>query len=113
MPDKQMECGETENESERVERTGDGRIDAAAEERYWRSRFSARPYVIIGSSYDEYGPAYRYGWEAFRRHRGKTFEQVESDLRQAWDGVKGKSKLVWSLAKHAVRDAWDRVARHE
>src|ERR1700722_8853672 len=91
--------------------SGDGRFDPNAEERYWREKYAARPYVIVGSVYEEYGPAYQYGWESFRRHPGKNFDAIEADLGKLWEKVKGKSKLGWNLAKYAVRDAWDRLAR--
>jgi hypothetical protein len=90
----------------------DSRIDPIVEENYWRKRFSARPYVVLGSSYEDYGPAYEYGWTSYPRHAGKAFHEVDGDLRHVWESVKGKSKLTWSLAKHAVRDAWDRLARN-
>jgi hypothetical protein len=88
-------------------------LDPIVEEKYWRENFASRPYVIVGAVFEEYQPAYKYGWESFRRHPGRTFDQVEADLRRFWDNVKGRSQLGWNHAKHAVRDAWDRLAHHE
>jgi hypothetical protein len=88
------------------------RIDPVIEERYWRDRFSQRPYVVLGSPYEDYDPAYRCGWELFPRHAGKTFSDVEDDVRLVWESLKGSSKLTWSLARYAARDAWDRLTRH-
>jgi hypothetical protein len=88
-------------------------IDATAEEKYWRESHPARPYAI-NKSYNDYGPAYRYGWESYTRHNGRPFADVEADLERDWDSAKGKSKLKWHHAKPAARDAWDRLAaRHE
>jgi len=88
-------------------------IDPIIEEQYWRQNFASRPYVIVGAVFEEYRPAYKYGWESFHRHPGKTFDQVEADLRRFWENVKGQSRLGWNHAKHAVRDAWDRLSHHE
>src|SRR4029453_3919775 len=36
-------------------------IDPTVEDAYWRDNYADRPYVTKGASYDDYGPAYRYG----------------------------------------------------
>ena len=86
-------------------------VNPTLEEAYWRDNYSSRPYVEAGRTYDEYGPAYRYGWESYYRHPGRRFEDVEGDLERDWDHAKGSSKLTWDKAKHATRDAWHRVER--
>lgn len=63
-----------------------------------------RPYAS-GSSYDEYGPAYRYGVDAYARHPGRSFDEVEADLGRDWSTSRGSSSLEWERAKHATRDA--------
>lgn len=88
-------------------------INPTEEHAYWRSNYSSRPYVSQGTSYDEYAPAYQYGWEARSRHTDKNFDDVQDNLAQDWNVAKGKSQLEWDRAKHAVRDAWDRIdTRH-
>ena len=84
-------------------------VNPSIEEHYWRSNYSSRPYVQPGSRYDEYAPAYQYGWESHGRYSGRKFDEVEGDLGRDWDRVKGKSQLKWDQAKQATRDAWDRV----
>jgi uncharacterized protein (TIGR02271 family) len=83
-------------------------IDPTAEDAYWRENYKTRPYAS-GSTYDEYAPAYRMGWESSQRFKGHTFEQAEPNLKSDWERAKGKSKLSWDKAKFAVRDAWDRT----
>lgn len=83
-------------------------IDPTAEEAYWYDNFAQRPYAS-NSSYDDYRPAYQYGWEARDRYRDREFDDVESDLAAGWERAKGKSQLTWDKAKFAVRDAWDRL----
>lgn len=85
-------------------------IDPTAEEAYWRKNYSSRPYVTRGATFDEYGPAYRYGVDAYGRHEGRSFEQAEPELMRDWDRAKGTSKLTWENAKHATRDAWLHVS---
>src|SRR4051794_36031124 len=84
-------------------------IDPEAEDTYWESNYSSRPYVAKNSSYTRYRPAYRYGVTAATRTEGKSFEEVEADLRKGWGHSHGKSGLHWDAAKPAVRDAYDRV----
>jgi uncharacterized protein (TIGR02271 family) len=84
-------------------------IDPVAEDTYWKSNYSSRPYVAKEAAYTQYRPAYRYGVTAATKIEGKTFEDVEADLRKDWGHSRGKSKLAWEDAKPAVRDAYDRV----
>ena len=60
-------------------------------------------------NYDSYRPAYQYGWESYGQYRGRAFEDVEPELSRGWTGRNEGSSLSWDNAKHAVRDAWDRV----
>ena len=85
-------------------------INPSVEHEYWRSSFAGRPYVAAGSNYEEYAPAYQYGWEAQSQNEGSTFDAVEDDLSRNWNRAKGISNLDWYQARHASRDAWERVA---
>lgn len=87
-------------------------INPTTESKYWLDNHGSRPYANSALGFDDYAPAYRYGWESFGRHAGeaKTFDGVEADLGRAWDKVKGSSRLGWDQARLATRDAWDRVA---
>jgi hypothetical protein len=85
-------------------------IDPTREDAYWRNNFTDRSYVRGGSTFDDYGPAYGYGVESFGRYPGRVFDDVEQDLSRGWGAGRGKSSLSWDHAKHAVRDAWNRVS---
>lgn len=85
-------------------------VNPTAEDEYWRSTYSSRPYVSAGSNYDTYRPAYQYGWESYARHQGRQFDDVESDLRRDWEGRRD-NRMGWDNARDAVRDAWHRVER--
>lgn len=82
-------------------------IDPTAEDAYWRENYRGRPYVDQGADYETYRGAYQYGWESRGQYAGLRFEDAESDLERDWR--KRQSKLSWDQAKHATRDAWDRV----
>ncbi len=86
-------------------------INPTEEETYWRENYKNRPYYESNYTYDQYAPAYRYGWESRSKHQGRQFDEVESDLGRDWDRAKGSSNLGWEKAKHATRDAWHRVER--
>jgi hypothetical protein len=86
-------------------------FDANAEDRYWSNAYSSEPYYNKQYGYDDYSPAYKLGYESRNRYLGRTYNDVESDLSNDWDKVKGKSRLMWNDAKQAVRAGWHRVER--
>src|SRR2546421_9590416 len=68
-------------------------VNPTAEDAYWREEYKRRPYVMAGVEYDEFRPAYQYGWESRTRYSGRSFEGGESDLGRGWDCAKGQSSL--------------------
>lgn len=86
-------------------------VDPTEESGYWREAYASRPYVRAAAPYEEYEPAYRYGWESAGRaeYRGRPFEEIEPDLAQSWESSRGTSRHAWDEAKEATRDAWNRV----
>ena len=85
-------------------------IDPTIEEAYWRETYVSRPYVTKDATFDDYGPAYRYGLEGYTKYPGRKFDDVESELSREWQRAKGKSALTWESAKHAAKDSWQRVS---
>ena len=85
-------------------------VNPSVEHEYWQQNYAGRPYVSPASNYEEYGPAYQYGWEARQKHRDKSFDEVEADLGRDWERARGTSKLKWDAARAASRDAWDRTS---
>jgi hypothetical protein len=83
--------------------------DWNSEDAYWRGAYSGRPYYRSGRSYEDYQPAYRYGYESWSRHADRGWDEVEADLRAGWDRWEHKSKSTWEEMKDAVRDAWNRL----
>src|SRR4051812_19888707 len=95
------------------QRTQPAAVSTTLENDYWKTNSHPRPYVEPGASYDQYAPAYRYGWEMYSRHatRGRTFEEVEPELASRWENYRDESNLSWDKARNAARDAWGRLER--
>jgi hypothetical protein len=89
---------------------GKRKADPAVEDAYWRDNYSSRPYIQGGASYDDYSPAYRYGAESYEKYPDRNWDEVEPELGRNWGTARGGSSLEWHHAKHASRDAWDRVS---
>src|SRR5580693_9704396 len=47
-------------------------IDPTVEDRYWRANYTQRPYYDKNTAYDEYQPAYQYGWESQPKYAGRS-----------------------------------------
>nr|WP_296021362.1 glycine zipper domain-containing protein [uncultured Acidovorax sp.] len=86
------------------------KVDPAAEDAYWRENYTSRPYANTGATYDDYQPAYRYGLDSYSRYPNSSFDDVEPELSRDWGTARGRSSLEWENAKHASRDAWQRVS---
>ncbi len=84
-------------------------INPTLEHAFWRKEYGNRPYFTVGSPYEDFGPAYQYGWESYASHKGRTFKDVEPQLRREWESRRGQSKLNWDSATDATEDAWRRV----
>jgi len=86
-------------------------IDLSDEDRYWREHYNSRQY--FGRNYDEYQPAYRYGWESAARpeNQGRKFEDVEEQLRLHWQEFTGTSRTDWPYMRDAVRAGYNRIQR--
>ncbi len=86
------------------------RFNPEHEDEYWRNEFPRRPYAVSSQyGWDDYWPAYRFGYERFPAHPGRSFDEVEPELSQQWELGRGNSRLNWSEAREATRDAYERL----
>lgn len=63
-------------------------------------------------SYDRYQPAYRYGYTLASddRYRNRNWNEIEPEVRQAWNN---QNQNTWDEFKDAVQYSWDKVrGRH-
>jgi uncharacterized protein YcfJ len=85
------------------------KMDPTVEEAYWKANYSKQSYVERNAAYATYQPAYRIGYEGRTRYPGKRYEVVEADLQRDYEKSRCSAVLAWDKAKHATRDAWNRV----
>lgn len=66
-------------------------------------------YATSGGRYEDYQPAYEYGsrMAADPRYRGRSWSEVENDMRSDWGRQYPNSP--WERFKNSVRYGWDRV----
>src|SRR4026207_225440 len=88
-------------------------VNPSVEDIYWRQAHIREPYYRKDFTYDDYGPAYRTGYEGASRYHGQNrrLDDVEPELRGGHQRLQGKSRFAWEDAKAAARAAWDRVER--
>jgi hypothetical protein len=87
------------------------RFNPEHENEYWRNEFPRRPYAVSSQyGWDDYWPAYRFGYEHFPAHAERSFDEVEPELSRQWEQARGTSRLDWAAARHAVRDEYERLA---
>jgi hypothetical protein len=84
-------------------------VNPTEEDAYWRENYSSRPYVAKDATFDDYGPAYRYGVDTAGQYPGRSFDEAEPDLRGGWEKAREPSRLSWDHARHATRDSWQRL----
>jgi uncharacterized protein (TIGR02271 family) len=72
-------------------------------------RHFAQNYASAGSRYEDYGPAYAYGYTSAGdpQYRNRPFNEVESDLRASYERRYPNSS--WEKIKNSVRYGWDRM----
>lgn len=62
------------------------------------------------TGFDEYEPAYRYGWDtgSSGRYRGRSWNEIEPELRSDWE--RRYPDGGWERFKAAVRRGWERTS---
>lgn len=83
-------------------------VNPTHEEAHWRERYTQEPYYEQGRSFDDYGPAYRYGAQS-RTSFQEDWDTAASRLESGWDSARGGSALSWQQAQPASRAAWERA----
>ena len=78
---------------------------------YFERAYTERPYYNKNYAWNDYSPAYQYGYSSYNKYQGRTFDQVEDQLRTDWEITKGNSRMAWNDAREAVRDGWHVVER--
>ncbi|WP_143325922.1 hypothetical protein [Vandammella animalimorsus] len=88
-------------------------IDPVAEEAFWRESYTKAPGYRSDYTFDDYGPAYHLGYDAYSRHNGRSYDEVETELAREWEMQKRSSRLNWDEAKASARAAWNRLEQRQ
>jgi uncharacterized protein YcfJ len=78
---------------------------------HFEKTYKTAPYYTAGREWNDYQPAYKYGYDTYSQYRGQRFEDVEPQLERDWNSTKANSRLGWNEAKGAVRDGWHHIER--
>ncbi|HEX3685003.1 MAG TPA: YsnF/AvaK domain-containing protein [Bryobacteraceae bacterium] len=91
-----------------VENAGQETTRSANYEDDFRRDFQSR-YASAGGNYEDYAPAYEYGYQAANdaRYQGRSWDEVESDLRS--DYGRRYPNSTWDRIKDSIRYGWDKV----
>jgi uncharacterized protein (TIGR02271 family) len=81
---------------------------SAYDDDYYRRDWQTN-YSTLGGRYEDYEPAYRYGYSLRDdpRYAGRDWSAIEADARRDWDTRYPGG--TWERMKAAVRRGWDRV----
>lgn len=87
----------------RASEAADGRKDLG----HFEQIFRTMPYYVDGRDWHDYAPAYRYGLDTYPDHRGRSLNDVDSQLQGGWEAAaRFGSRLQWQQARPAVEHAW-------
>lgn len=78
---------------------------------HFKNTYQERPYYSAERDWNDYEPAYKYGYDTYGDYRGQRFEDAEPKLEREWNSTRGDSRLEWNDAKGAVRDGWHHIER--
>ena len=95
----------------RVEDTRGGKTSGAAEDLDADFRNDFRTRYGGEGRYEDYGPAYRYGFEraSDAAYRGKSYEDAEATLRT--DYLRNNPNSAWDRMRGAIRYGWEKATR--
>lgn len=77
----------------------------------FENTYRSAPYYSAGREWNDYQPAYKFGYDTYGQYRGQRFEDVEDQLERNWDATRANSRLAWSEARGAVKDGWHYIER--
>lgn len=80
-------------------------------EDHFKNTYRERPYFKSDREWNDYEPAYKYGYDTYGQYRGQRFEDVEPQLERNWASTRNDSRLEWNEAKGAVKDGWHHIER--
>ena len=72
----------------------------------YRSHYQSH-LALMGGTYDDYEPAYQYGYtlRSDPRYSGRSWDEVEMDAQRDWSGRYPAS--AWEKSKAAIKHGWE------
>ena len=82
--------------------------DTGMAEPDYRSHYQANM-ASMGGSYDDYAPAYQYGYSlrSDPRYAERSWDEVEADARDDWTSRNPNGNSTWENTKQAIRHGWE------
>jgi len=73
----------------------------------FRNDYQTR-YASQGGAFEQYEPAYRYGYELSGRPKywGQSWSSIEPEVRQSWES---RQPNTWDRFKNSIRFAWEKA----
>lgn len=84
-------------------------VDLDAELSYWRHHYRNRADRVLRIT--DYEPAVKLGLDAYMRGQGRSFAEMEDELRERYRRVRGLSRMDWDEARAVVAAACERLYR--
>ncbi len=81
-------------------------FDRGVYTRHFAEQFRTSGYYREGTESQDYRPAYQAAYERYLRNPGRSFQDVERDVKRNWALMRAGSRLAWDDARHAVSDGW-------
>ncbi len=81
------------------------------DDRFYRDQYERTPDRLADLDYEQVRPAYLTGHLAGRNpeYRGRTFEEIEGDLRGGWHDCVGEQCAEWPALRSYARAAFERA----
>ena len=80
-------------------------------EDHFKKNYTTTSYYDSSRDWNDYEPAYKYGYQTYGTYRGRGFDSVEPELERNRDSTRGNSRLAWCEARGALRDGWHHIER--
>jgi hypothetical protein len=84
-------------------------INPTTEDAYWAEEYTNREYIDENEPYGTYRDAYLHGVYGYGKYEGRSFDEVEQEMSDAWEKEVSASDLSWDKARPATRDAYERL----
>ena len=88
--------------------TGAVMIDIDAELSCWQQMESSATSELV-FLFQEWEPAIRVGIHAYLAYPGRDFDSIEPTILEAYQRIRGRSRIPWTRAAPAARRVWQKL----